>query len=594
MLSISFSKTTRYLSGLALVLGLVSMSACTGKGGEKGVLKLPAVADAKALDPAMADDLYTNEAVSLIYEGLVEYEYLKRPHELRPLLAEAMPTVSKDGLVYTFKIKKGVKFTDSPHFEGGKGRDVTANDFVYSLLRIADPKINSGGFWIFDGKIKGLNEWREKNKAAAAVDYANGPEGFKALDDSTLQITLVNPYPQLLFVLAMSYSSVVAPELVEKLGKDFGNNPVGTGPYILDTWARGSKITYKRNPNYTHSTYPTQAEATDDKSLLADSGKALPFTDRLEIQIFTESQPLWLNFLSGQLDRAGIPKDNFDSIIDVNTRQLKKEFLDKGIVLTITPGADVTYTAFNMLDPFFKKAGPKFRHAIALAEDTVDSLKVFYNNRGIPAHTPVPPGLAGYDENFINPFQRFDLEAAKKLLAEAGYPEGKGVPVIQYEIGQGAESRQMAEDFQRRLAKLGIKVQINVNQFSELLSKIDQKKAMMWGVAWGADYPDAENFLQLLYGPNAAPGPNGSNFNNAEYNKLFEEMRYMTDSPERRAKIHRMMEIFATELPWLPGIHRVTFAVGHKWLKNYKGGFMGGHIGKFLRVDEELKAQGAK
>jgi len=592
MSSISFSKTTRYLTGLALVLGLVSMSACTGsKGGAKGVLKLPAAADAKSLDPAMADDLYTNEAVSLIYEGLVEYEYLKRPHQLRPLIAEAMPTVSADGLVYTFKIKKGVKFTDSAHFEGGKGRDVTAQDFIYSFMRIADPKINSGGFWIFDGKIKGLNEWRDKNKDAANVDYASIPDGLKALDDSTLQITLVNPYPQLLFVLAMSYGAVVPREVVEKLGKDFGNNPVGTGPYILDRWMRGSKISYVRNPNYAHSTYPTEAEEGDDPALLADAGKKLPLMDRIELSIFTESQPLWLNFLSGQLDRAGIPKDNFESVIDTGTNNLKKEFVDKGMVLSIAPSPDVTYTAFNMLDPFIKKAGPKFRQAIALAGDTKDTLKVFYNNRGIPAHTPVPPGLAGYDENFINPYQRFDLEAAKKLLAEAGYPGGKGVPVLQYEIGQGAESRQMAEDFQRRMDKLGIKIQINVNQFSELLSKIDQKKAMMWGVAWGADYPDAENFLQLLYGPNAAPGPNGANYNNPEYNKLFEQMRYMQDSPERRQIIRRMMEIFATDMPWLPGIHRVTYGLSQKWLQNYKPGFMGGHIGKFLRVNDDLKGK---
>ncbi len=589
-----FQKTSRYLLGFALLLGLVSMPACTGKKSGAGVLKLPAAADAKSLDPAMADDLYTNEATSLIYEGLVEYEYLKRPHELKPLLAESMPTVSADGLVYTFKIKKGVKFADSPHFPGGKGREVTAKDFVYSLLRIADPKINSGGFWIFDGKIKGLDAWREKNKGAEKVDYDTPFEGFQALDDHTFQISLTTPYPQLLFVLAMTYSAVVPGEGVELTGKDFGNTPVGTGPYMLERWMRGSKISYVKNPNYHGSNFPTVGEATDDPTLLADSGKVLPFMDRVELHIFTESQPAWLNFLSGNIDRTGIPKDNFESVIDSGTNSLKKEFADKGIVLTIHPTPDVTYTALNMLDPFIKKAGPKFRQALALATDTQDTLRVFYNNRGIPAHSPVPPAIAGYDESFKNPYQSHDLERAKKLLAEAGFPEGKGVPVLQYEIGQGAESRQMAEDCQRRLAGLGIKIQVNVNQFSELLSKIDSKKAMMWGIAWGADYPDAENFLQLLYGPNSAPGPNGANFNHAEYNKLFEQMRYMQDSPERRKIINRMKEIFVEELPWLPGIHRVSYGLSHKWLKNYKPGYMGGSIAKFLRVDEELKAQGVK
>jgi oligopeptide transport system substrate-binding protein len=461
------------------------VSACTGRKSSEGVLKLPSTADAKSLDPALADDLYTNEATSLIYEGLLEYEYLKRPHELKPLLAEAMPTISDDGLVYTFKIKKGVMFADSAHFKGGKGREVRAQDFVYSLLRIADPKINSGGYWIFDGKIKGLDAWREKNRAAAQVNYDLPVEGLQALDDHTLQISLSTPYPQLLYVLAMTYSAVVPREVVEHMGNDFGNHPVGTGPYMLERWMRGSRISYVRNPNYHGSTYPTQGEATDDPALLADAGKTLPFMDRVEIHVFVEAQPMWLNFMSGSIDRASIPKDNFETVIDAGANTLKKEFADRGIALTIHPSPDVTYVALNMLDPFIQKAGPKFRKALALAGNTEDTLRVFYNNRGIPAHSPIPPGLAGYDENFKNPYQRHDIEAAKKLLAEAGYPGGKGVPVLQYEIGQGTEARQMAEDFQRRLANLGIKVQININQFSELLSKIDSKSAMMWGIAWG-------------------------------------------------------------------------------------------------------------
>lgn len=573
---------------------LVFLGACTGAKNKDGVLKLPMGVDAKTLDPQLVDDLYSGIATSLIYEGLLEYEYLKRPHELRPLLAESMPTISEDGLTYTFKIKKGAKFIDSPHFEGGKGRAVTAHDFVYSFHRVADPKVNSGGFWIFDGKIKGLNEWRDANKGKDEVDYTNLSEGFKALDDHTLQINLTTKYPQLLYVLAMSYTFVVPQEVVSKLGPDFANNPVGTGPYILDTWMREAKITYNKNPNYHGSLYPTEAEEGDDPSLLADAGKKLPFMDRVELHVFVESQPMWLNFLQGNLDNTAIPKDNFDTAIDAEKGDLKKEFADKGVSLNVAPGADVTYLAFNMLDPFFIKAGPKFRQAISLAIDEDERIKVFYNGRGIPAHTPVPPSLPGYDKDFKNPYQAYDVEKAKQLLAEAGFPEGKGVPTLEYEIGKSTTARQMAEDFKRRLEAIGINIKVNVNQFSELLTKINDKKAQMWGIAWGADYPDAENFLQLLYGPNMSPGPNGANFNNAEYNKLFEEIRFELDSPERRAKINRMKQIFVEQMPWVPGIHRVGYSLSQPWLKNFKPGYMGNSSAKFLRVDEERRAQGLK
>jgi oligopeptide transport system substrate-binding protein len=589
-------RASYFTTAVLAVSASISLSSCTGSktGGSDSVLRLPMVTDAKSLDPAMVDDLYSNEATSLIYEGLVEYEYLKRPHELRPLLAAELPTVSKDELTYTFKIKKGAKFQDSDAFEGGKGRDVKASDFVYSFLRIADPKINSGGFWIFDGKIKGLNDWREAQKTADKVAYDAGPEGFKALDDETLQITLVQKYPQLLYVLAMPYGFVVPREAVEKHGKDFTNKPTGTGPYKLVNWMRGSKITYERNPSYHGSKYPTAGESTDSEALLTDAGKDLPFTDKVEMHIFTESQPMWLNFLSGSLDRVGIPKDNFESVIDPSNNSLKPDFKNKGIELTITPTPDVTYIAFNQEDPFFKKAGPDFRKAIAMAIDGERQIRVFYNGRAILAHTPVPPGLAGYDADFKNPYQKYDVAGAKALLAKAGYPEGKGIPPMNYEIGQGSDSRQLAEAVQRDLAVIGIKLNINVNQFSELLSKIDSKKAQMWGIAWGADYPDAENFLQLLYGPNAAPGPNGANYNSAEYNKLFEQMRFMRDSPERRTIIRQMQEVFVRDLPWAPGVHRIAYSLGHAWLGNYKPGYMGGNVAKFLKVNTERRAQGLK
>ncbi|MBS1984549.1 MAG: hypothetical protein JST16_10285 [Bdellovibrionales bacterium] len=581
------------LSLLALPALSLCLASCTGKKKDDGTLRLYMLADAKQLDPALVQDLYSNWISSLSYEGLLEYHYLKRPFELKPNLAEAMPTVSKDGLTYTFKIRKGIHFMDSDVFPGGKGREVKAQDFVYSFLRVADPKLGSGQFWVYDGHIKGLNEWRDKQKTNATVDYDHPPEGFKAVDDYTLQIKLNHKYAQLLFVLAMPTGFVVPHEAVEKLGKDFGNNLVGTGPYKLVNWMRNSKLSFVKNPNYRGEPYPAEGEASDAANgLLADAGKMMPLADKLEYHIFVESQPRWLNFLKGSIDVTQIPKDNFDSMIDKNTHELLPDQVAKGIRLMKAPQPEISYIAFNMEDPVIKKGGPNLRKAIALAIDQKKTSDILFWGTPVLGQFLLPPALAGYEESFVNPYNQHNVEKAKELLAKAGYPGGQGLPELVYEVPNGTDSRQLAELFQKYVGEIGIKVRVNYNQFSELDEKIIRKKAQMWGIAWMADYPDAENFLQLLYGPNSAPGPNGSNFNNPEYNKLYDQMRVMQDSPARRAIINKMRDIYIQEMPIIVERHRVFYYTYHNWLKNFKMEYMGGSIAKYLRVDSELRSKG--
>ncbi len=575
----------------------VLLSSCSGKSGsgklgacEGNVIRYPMIADAKSLDPVFTDDRYSNLSAGLIYEGLVQYHFLKRPLEIVPALAESLPEISKDELTYTFKIKKGVKFQDSPHFPEGKGRELKAQDFVYSLLRVADPKNTAQGFWIFDGKILGLNEWRQKQEGAEKTDYDNPPEGFKALDDYTFQIKLTQKYPQLIYVLAMTYASAVPREIVEKLGKDFTNNPVGTGPYIFEKWMRNAKITFRKNPNFREEFYPTEGEEGDsERGLLVDAGKKLPFADCVEMYVFIESQPLWLNFMKGNVDWAVIPKDNYESAIDPATKQLKEELKLRAIDLLITPQQDVTYNSFNVTDAVIVKGGANLRKAIALAINEEEQIELFRNGRAINAQSPVPPGLAGYDPDYKNPYKQHSLEKAKEYMKKSGFPDGLE---LNFETTNSSESRQMAESLQRALAPLKITLKINMNQFSELLQKIDNRKAQMWGIAWGADYPDAENFLQLLYGPNKAPGPNSSNFNNPEYNRLFAQMKVMRDSPERREIIKKMIKVFESEMPWIPRDHRISWTVVHPWMKNIKFNDIGGNYAKYYRVDLERKKQG--
>ena len=590
----SFKAMKRMTKSLFLVLlSIVSLSACTGKKDTENTLRIPIIANPKTMDPAMVQDLYSAYAVSMVYEGLVEYHYLKRPHELVPLLAEAMPEVSKDGLTYTFKIRKGVKFMDHAAFAGGKGREVKAQDFIYSFLRVADPKVGSGQFWIFDGRIAGLNEWREKQKNAAVADYDHPPEGLKAVDDYTLQIKLTRKYPQLLMVLAMPSGSVVPREVFDKLGKDVTTVGVGTGPYMLSNWLQNSKLTFTRNPGFRGQPYPSEGEAGDkEKGLLDDAGKMMPFADKVEYLVFVERQPEWLNFLKGHVDHVVIPKDNYSSAIDKNTKELLPDLVKKGIHLEKVPQPEISYTAFNVEDPVLKKAGPNLRKAMSMVIDETRAIELFFNGRALPAQFIIPPDTAGYDDKFVNPYKTHNVEKAKELMAKAGYPGGKGLPTLNYETTNGTESRQQAELLQKEWAQLGINLVINYNQFSELDEKLTKKKAQVWSIAWIADYPDAENFLQLLYGPNGAPGPNASNFNNPEYNKLYEKVRDMVDSPERRALIGKMRDIFIEEMPWIVHRHRIYYYLRHDWLKNFKKEYMGSSSAKFMRVDAERRAKG--
>lgn len=570
---------------LSILTASFLFSGCTKKSDDsKNELQLTVSANVKGLDPIFTSDTYTNEVISNIYEPLLQYNYLKRPLVLEPSVAASMPEVSKDGLTHTFKIKKGVKFQDNAAFPEGKGRQVTSKDFVYSWKRLADPKNQSDGFWIFDGKIKGLNEWRD-----GGAKYDAEIEGLKTPDDETLVITLNKPFFQLHYVLAMVYSAPVAKEVVEKYGKEFLNNPVGTGPFQLESWTRNSKIVLVKNPTWHGGTFPTEGEPGDkEKGLLADAGKPLPLSEKVTYHEIVEDQPRWLNFMKGDLDVISIPKDNFDASIKGNT--LGEDLAAKGIQLLIVEEPDVTYTTFNMLDPILGK-NLNLRIAISYALDTPTLLEKFYNGRGIIAHSPIPPGVDGYDADFKNPYKEFSIEKAKEYLKKAGYPDGKGLPELEYSTTNTTTARQMAEYVQQNLEAVGIKTRISATSWPQFTDKIRQKKAQMWGIAWSADYPDAENFLQLLYGKNISPGPNGSNYQNKKFDELYEKALKLPAGPERTQIYKDMKAIFVEDIPWVPSIHRLGYWLSQGWIANYKRHAIVAGDAKYLRVDNEKKAK---
>lgn len=541
----------------------------------------------KGMDPIFANDRYSSNEIARVYEGLLEYHYLKRPYTLVPNLASEMPKVSADGLTYTFKIMPGVFFHDDVAFSNGKGRELVAEDFVYSIKRLADPKLQSTGWWILDGKVKGLNEWREANSGKETVDYSQEVEGVKAIDKYTLQFKLSREFPQFLYSLAMPFTFVVAKEVVEHYGKEFLNHPVGTGAFILNKFDQSNKITYTKNPNFRDKFYPSDAsEDFKSQGYLADAGKKLPLVDKVVVNVIIENQPRWLNFQKGNLDYIGIPKDNFDSAV-TPSNGISDDLQKKGIELLITPSLDVTYTAFNHDNALFQNV--YLRRAMSLAYNVEKSNELFYNNTAMPAQSIVPPGIAGHMDSYKNPYVGPNLDEAKKLLAKAGFPGGKGLPEITYDCPNSTVSRQTGEFFRKRMAEIGIKIRVIQNPWPELQKKITNRTVMMYGIAWGADYPDAENFLQLLYGPNKAPGANGSGYNNEEFNKLFALSSRMQDSPERTALYEKLNRMAAESVPIIYGVHRQTYLLKHGWVKNFVNTDFESGIEKYMNIDLELK-----
>ncbi|MCR9203124.1 MAG: ABC transporter substrate-binding protein [Halobacteriovoraceae bacterium] len=582
---------------LTLSLCLVVTVSCTKKVEQKGkTLNLAVSSQVKGMDPIYANDRYSSNEVARVYEGLLQYHYLKRPYTLVPNLAEAMPTVSKDGLTYTFKIRKGINFQDDAAFQGGKGRELVAEDFVYSIKRLADPKLQGLGWWLLDGKIKGLNEWRKKYTELPATDYEEEVEGLKALDRYTLQFKLAKPFPQFLYGLAMPFTYAVAKEVVVKYGKEFLNHPVGTGPFAIKdgVFKQTKKIEYVKSPTFREKKYPCEASPQFEKEgLLKDCGKKLPLVDRLVVNIIEEDQPRWLNFQKGKVEYVAVPKDNFDTVIP-DAKNLSPEYKEKGIELLVSPSLDVTYTAFNHDLELFKD-NVKLRQAMSLAYDIDTANKLFYNNQAIPAQSVVPPGIAGHMDNYTSPYRGNgspeQMAKAKKLLAEAGYPEGKNLPEITYDCPNSTVSRQIGEYFKKQMAKIGVKVKVIQNPWPELQKKITTRNVMTYGIAWGADYPDAENFLQLLYGPNRAPGANGSGYDNQELNRLFKVAAVMQDSPERTALYEKMNRIAAEEVPWVYGVHRQSFVLKHSWLLNFVSSDFDAGIGQYLNIDKTKQSE---
>lgn len=581
---------------------------------------LALTAEIGGLDPAQSQEAISSVCCLQIYDTLYEYHHLLRPYRLQPCLAASMPLVSEDGLVHTIPIKHGIRYHDDPCFPNGKGREVTADDFVFCIKRLMDARTASPGTFILDGYVEGLDAFRE-----ASVDFGkehdgeDGDEpvdpmeriaypdvpGVRALDRYTLQIRLKKPYPQIHLALAMPFTAVYPPEAIATYGEEFLNHPVGTGPFIVSSFHRTQKLVLEKNPNYWEDVYPSEGTPEDEAAgRLDDAGKRLPLCNRLVFTVYKETQPVWLDFLLGNLDRAGIPKDQFDNAVDPETRELRKDLADRGVRLEKTPQIEVIYDCFNMHDPVLGtpngERGTAIRRAMSLAFNEPWARSKLYNDRLDSLQGVLVPEFPEFDPGFANPWKQGPdetreqtLERARQILTDAGYPGGEGIPPIYYEVTDSVTDAQFYAVLKRDMAEIGIDLRATRVTWTQLMKRIDQGDAQMWGLAWTADYPDAQNFLSLFYGPNKAPGPNGANYENPEFDRLYERAVILPPSEERTELYRRMQEIVVEDCVWIFKYRRVTYDLLQPWFHNFKRSALQDRYGKYLWVDSAERTRTA-
>ncbi len=513
-------------------------------------------------------------------------------------------------------------------------RELVAADYVYQIKRLAHPGIHSPIFGLMSEYIVGLKEYGELLSHATKepgnqpyLDLARYPlEGVTELDRYTYRIKLHGKYPQLLYWLAMPFFAPV-PHEADRFYSQPGlieNNitldwyPVGTGPYRLTVNDPSRQMVLERNPNFHGETYPAEGEPEDrERGLLDDAGKPLPFIDKVVYSLEKESIPYWNKFLQGYYDTSGISSDSFDQAVRITTQgdaDVSEAMQEKDIRLLTSVGTDISYMGFNMLDPVvggLSERARKLRQAISIAVDYEELISIFRNGRGIPAQGIIPPGIFGHVEGEagINPSvydwvdgqpQRKSLEEARRLLAEAGYPNGRdavtGKPLLLHfdTAMSGPGDKAYLDWLRKQFQKLDLQLDVRNTDFNRFQEKMLKGSAQVWQWGWNADYPDPENFMFLLHGPNAKAGKNGenaANYDNPEFNKLFEQMKNMDNGPERQALINKMMDIAREDAPLLWGLHRKKFGLYHAWYKNAKPHEMANNELKYARIDAELRGK---
>lgn len=625
----------------------------------------------KRLDPVSSYSANEYQFIAQIYEPPLQYHYLLRPYKLIPLTATKLPQLRYldiDGneisdsdsskimfSEYTITIQKGIYFQPHPAFskndDGGPRylslskddlkhihtlndfktmdtRELTAEDYVYQIKRIASPFLHSPIAGVMREYIVGFDEFRrvvgEKfSHDAQWHDLRDiAFEGIKQTDRYTYKIRIKKQYPQLIYWLAMPFFSPM-PWEVEKFYSQPGMEernislnwyPVGTGPFMLTENNPNLRMVMEKNPNFHGELYPFEGEPSDyADDLLADANKELPLVDKAVFSLEKENIPYWNKFLQGYYDASGVSSDSFDQAIQFGSQgdvQLTDLMKTKGIQLETAVTTSIYYKGFNMMDPIVggnSERARLLRRAISIAVDYEEYISIFANGRGVASHGPIPPGIFGNVEGEagINPYvynwvngepKRKSIKEARDLMEKAGYidgidPKTEKPLVLNFDTpAAGPDAKSQLNWMRKQYQKLGIQLVIRGSDYNRFQEKMRNGTSQIFQWGWNADYPDPENFFFLLYGPNGKVknhGENAANYSNEEFDLLFEKMKNIKNGSERLELIKNMSAIVQRDAPWLWGFHPKAFSLYHSWYKNVKPNLMANNLLKYKRVDSE-------
>ena len=580
----------RLLRSTVIALALAGAGIAAAQ--EPKVLHLARRAQFETLDPTRVQDQASSDIADLVYGKLVQVAYLERPFKLEPDLLARMPDVSADQLTYTFELRPGVRFHDNACFPGGKGREVTVDDVLYSLKRYADANINSKTWFLLDGAIVGLDDFRAASGKPGFDAARTEIKGFKKLGPLRFSLQLTKPNPRFLLHWTATPLSVVPAEAVAHYKDRFSVNPVGTGPFTLTDVDRKGVLRLQKYTRY-HGLYPSAGAPGDaEKGLMKAAGKKLPLVDRIEMPLIEEDQPAMLKMLKGELDWLGVDRANFTRMVErpaPGQFRLKPEFAAR-LDLYHTPLIQIGHTTINMKDPLLGK-NLALRQATARLFDTQAQIEVLANGRGTRLNSIVPIEAPGSERETGAKWPGYDLAEAKRLLAEAGYPGGKGLPPLKIIYRSTTlDTRNGGDLAKAKFAAAGVQLKPEYLDFPTWLRANESGNFQLSDSGWGGS-PDAGAYYELLYSKNTAPGPNSGAFANAEYDRAFEAARLMPDGPERVALFKTMNRIILEQMPTVLGSNPLSFGITQKWLLNFKRNVIATEF-MYLDVDMALKKKG--
>ena len=573
-------------TSLALAWGTGSAQTPPASADAPRVLRYAFPVAETGFDPAQISDLYSRTVAAAIFDAPLSYAYLARPAQAVPNTAVALPEISDDGTTFTFRIQPGIFFQDDPVFQG-KRRELTAADYVYAIKRHYDPKFKSPNlFQLENAGIVGLSELRKRLiDAKQPFDYDTDVEGLKQLDRYSFRVRIKAPAPRFYYLFTDgAVMGAVAREVVEHYGDNIMAHPVGTGPFVLKSWRRSSKIVLERNPNYRDVRYAEQPPADDAEAVAMAqrlAGRKLPLLDRVEIGIIEEQQPRWLAFLNGEhdfLDR--LPNEFAPNAIPHN--RLAPNLAKQGIQMVRTPLVDATFSYFAMENPVIGGYTPErvaFRRAMSLAYDGQAEIALVRLGQAVPAQSLIPPLLSGYDPAFKSEMSEHSVAKANALLDLYGWldkdgdgwrdqPDGSPL-LVEYSSQPDQQSRKLQELWRKAGEAVKVRIVFKIAKWPEQLKASRAGKLMMWGVAWGGVSPDGSYFLDLLYGPNKGQA-NHARFDLPAFNDLYRQQNVMPDGPEREAIIQRMKRLSVAYAPYKVTGHRVATDLMHAPVTGYR------------------------